>query len=162
MLQKLSEQVRACQRVAADARQKAEATADPASKADYLRMEQRWLDRVPWRGVADVLGHRALRHGPDRSAGDCRQADDGIIAQGRDGFQRHVAGALDGPFVVLFEQDGADEADDGGLVGEDADDLGAPLDLAVEALERIGRVQLGAVLLPGRSCRPARRSRPRP
>ena len=66
------------------------------------------------------------------------QADDGIIAQGRDGFQGHVAGALDGPFIVLLEQDGADEADDGGLVGEDADDLGAALDLAVEALERVG------------------------
>ena len=53
-------------------------------------------------------------------------------------FQGHVAGALDGPLVVLFEQDRADEAGDGGLVGEDADDLGAALDLAVEALERVG------------------------
>ena len=33
------------------------------------------------------------------------------------------------------------------LVGEDADDLGAALDLAVEALDRVGRVQLGPVLL---------------
>jgi hypothetical protein len=31
----------------------------------------------------------------------------------------------------------------GGLVGEDADALGAPLDLAVEASDRIGGVQLG-------------------
>jgi hypothetical protein len=31
------------------------------------------------------------------------------------------------------------------IVGEDADDLGASLDLAVEALDRIGRVQLGAM-----------------
>lgn len=46
----------------------------------------------------------------------------------RDGFQRHVAGALDGPFVVLLEQDRADETDDGVLIGEDADHLGAPLD----------------------------------
>jgi hypothetical protein len=36
-------------------------------------------------------------------------------------FQRHVAGALDGPLVVLLDQDRADEAGDGGLVGEDAD-----------------------------------------
>ena len=31
----------------------------------------------------------------------------------------------------------------GGLVGEDADALGAPLDLAVEASDRIGGVRLG-------------------
>ena len=61
-------------------------------------------------------------------------------------FQSDVAGALDGPFIVLLEQDGADEAGDGGLVGEDADDFGAPLDLAVQSLERVGGVQLGAVL----------------
>ena len=52
------------------------------------------------------------------------------MAQRGDGFQRHVAGALDGPFVVLFEEEGADQADDGVVVGEDADDVGAPLDLA--------------------------------
>ena len=40
---------------------------------------------------------------------------------------------------------GADQADDGGLVGEDADDLGAPLDLAVEALQGIGAVELLSV-----------------
>jgi hypothetical protein len=34
-----------------------------------------------------------------------------------------VAAAL-GPFVVLLGQDGADEADDGGAVGEDADHVG--------------------------------------
>jgi hypothetical protein len=34
---------------------------------------------------------------------------------------------------VLFGQDGADEADDRGAVGEDADDVGAAADLAVEA-----------------------------
>ena len=32
------------------------------------------------------------------------------------------------------------------VVGEDADDVGAPADLAVEALERVGRAQLGPVL----------------
>jgi len=72
--------------------------------------------------------------------------DDGIIAQRRDGFQGHVAGAQDRPFVVLLEQDRADQANDGILIGEDADDFRSPLDLAVEALDRVGRVQLGAVL----------------
>ena len=36
---------------------------------------------------------------------------------------------LDGPFIVLLEQDGAHETDDGVLVGKDVDDVGAPLDL---------------------------------
>jgi len=61
-----------------------------------------------------------------------------MIAHWRDGFQGDVAGSLHGPFVVLLEQDCADEPGDGGLVGEDPDDVGAALDLAVEALERVG------------------------
>jgi hypothetical protein len=38
--------------------------------------------------------------------------------------QRHAAGPLDGPFIVLLEQDRADEANDGVLVGEDAGHFG--------------------------------------
>jgi hypothetical protein len=37
-------------------------------------------------------------------------------------------------------RDGADEPDDGVFVRKDADDFGAPLDLAVHPLQRIGRV----------------------
>jgi len=33
-----------------------------------------------------------------------------------------MAGALDGPFVILFQEDRADETGDRGLVGNDADD----------------------------------------
>ena len=69
----------------------------------------------------------------------------GIIAQRRDGFQCHGAAALDGRFIVLFEQQGADEAGDGVLVGEVADHISAALDLPVHAFERIGRVQLGTM-----------------
>ena len=36
---------------------------------------------------------------PGRQRG---QADEGSIAEWGDGFQRHVAGLLDGPFTVLF------------------------------------------------------------
>ena len=46
--------------------------------------------------------------------------------------EAEVAAAF-GPFVVLFGQDGADEADQGLAVGEDADDVGAAADFAVEA-----------------------------
>src|SRR5271165_1817771 len=49
----------------------------------------------------------------------------------------HVA-ALEQPLVVLLEQHGADQAGDAGLIGEDADDVGSPLDLLVETFERIG------------------------
>ena len=61
----------------------------------------------------------------------------------REGLDLHVA-VLALPLVVLFEEDRADQADDRVLVGEDADDVGAPLHLLVEALERVGAVQLGA------------------
>src|SRR6185295_3056192 len=64
------------------------------------------------------------------------QADGGIIAPRRDGFQAHVACALHGPLIILFEQQRPDETNDGSLVGEDADHVAATLDLAVEAFER--------------------------
>lgn len=47
-----------------------------------------------------AVGHRVRRREPDWSAGDCREADGGIIAQRGDGFQCHVAAALDRPLVV--------------------------------------------------------------
>ena len=68
----------------------------------------------------------------------------GIIAQRRDRFQTHVPAALNRPFVVLFEQQRADETHDGVFVGEDADDVGAPLDLA---LERVDGVDFRLVIL---------------
>jgi hypothetical protein len=37
---------------------------------------------------------------------------------------------LHGPLVILLDEQGADEAGDGILVGEDADHFGAPFDLA--------------------------------
>jgi hypothetical protein len=43
--------------------------------------------------------------------------------------------AGDGPFVVLLGEQRADQADDRGPVGEDADDVGAAANLAVQALE---------------------------
>ena len=42
-----------------------------------------------------------------------------------DGFQAHVA-ACDGPLVVLFQHQRADEANDGVVIGKDADDIRAP------------------------------------
>ncbi len=59
------------------------------------------------------------------------------------GFQGHVS-AADGPLVVALGEDRADQADDGVLVGKDADDIGPALDLLVEPLQGIGRVDLGS------------------
>lgn len=53
-----------------------------------------------------------------------------------------VATVADLPFVVLFSQDGSDEADDGVVVGEDADDVGPPLDSSHEPFEGVGRPDL--------------------
>ena len=54
--------------------------------------------------------------------------------------------ALDGPLIILFQQDGADEFGRWRLHWEDADDLCASLDLADRPFDRVGGVQLGAVL----------------
>jgi hypothetical protein len=43
MLQELSRQVKACHKRAAEAKQKAEAAKDPASKAILLEIEKQWL-----------------------------------------------------------------------------------------------------------------------
>jgi hypothetical protein len=46
------------------------------------------------------------------------------------------------PLVVGLDQDGAGQAEQGGGVGEDADDVGAAFDFLVEPLERVGRPDL--------------------
>lgn len=52
------------------------------------------------------------------------------------GFQGDVAGPRHGPLVILLEQDDTDPGGDSRLVEKDADHLGAPVDLAVDTLER--------------------------
>jgi hypothetical protein len=51
------------------------------------------------------------------SADGFRQSDNLSVAQWRDGFQRHVARPLDGPLIVLLQQDRANEPDDVRLAG---------------------------------------------
>lgn len=68
----------------------------------------------------------------------------GSSAHRSDCLKGHIARSLDGSFIVLFEQQCADN---GVIAWEDADDLGAPPDPAVEALDRLGRVKLGPLLL---------------
>ena len=59
--------------------------------------------------------------------------------------EAEVAAAF-GPFVVLFGQDSADEADQGVAAGEDPDDVGAAADLAVEPFLRVVRPDLAPEL----------------
>ena len=63
----------------------------------------------------------------------CCVSGDGAAADLGEDLQAHVAASF-GPFVVLFHEHGADEADDGVAAGEDADDVGAAPQLAVQAL----------------------------
>src|SRR6266513_572252 len=67
----------------------------------------------------------------------------GIGGSGRSQFGHDLnlqIAVLQLPVIVLLEQYRTDQPNDGGLIGEDADDVGAPLDLFVEPLERIGAV----------------------
>src|SRR5215472_1607665 len=80
-----------------------------------------------------------------------RTGSAGIVGAGRRGqlrhhFNLHVA-VLQLPLVVLLEQHRADQADDRGFVGEDADDIGAAFDFFVEPLKWVGAVQFAAVRL---------------
>ena len=56
-------------------------------------------------------------------------------------FAAHGAAGF-GPFVVLLGQDGADQADDGGAVGEDPDDVDAAANLLVQPFLRVVRPDL--------------------
>ena len=56
------------------------------------------------------------------------------IADAADAFQRHVTRPLGGPLVGLLQQQGAHQPHDGGLDRECADNAGAVLELAVQAL----------------------------
>ena len=71
----------------------------------------------------------------------------GSLSSGVDlgeGLDLHVA-VLALPLVILLEKHRADQADDRVLIWEDADDIGAAFDFLVQALERVGGVQLAAV-----------------
>lgn len=68
----------------------------------------------------------------------------------RDAFQRHVAGVLDSPFVVLFESSGAYEAGDGLHVAKDAVD--PECGRAVRVGRKIGPQRLIPDVLPIALC----------
>jgi hypothetical protein len=93
-------------------------------------------NRVPWRGVTgrglDPTISGIGRIGQITMAGNPTAGSSLKCAHG---FQYHISSALDGPFVVLFQEDGADQPCDRRVVWEDADDIGPAFDLAVEPFE---------------------------
>ena len=78
------------------------------------------VPRIP---SGPALCRRATR--PDTRPQDPFPSQRGLLA--KSGWSIHV---------VLFEQNSADQPRDTGLVGEDADDIGAPLDLVIETCRR--------------------------
>jgi PAS domain S-box-containing protein len=78
MLQKLSEQVRGCHEHAADAKQKAEASADPALKTSLLDLEKRWLALARSYALVESLGDfSATMSASRRKSEECARADAG-------------------------------------------------------------------------------------
>jgi hypothetical protein len=63
------------------------------------------------------------------------------VEQGQGGFGE-VAFIGDLPFVVGFDEHRAGQAQQGGGVGKDPDDVGAALDLFIESLEWVGAPDL--------------------
>ena len=72
------------------------------------------------------------------------------MAQRGVSFQCDVAASLNRQFVVLFQKDRAHEAEDGGFVRKDSDHVRSQLDLSIETFDRIGGVDLRAVVFCAR------------
>jgi hypothetical protein len=68
-----------------------------------------------------------------------------LIQDRLEGVSAEVA-SPDEPFIVLLDDDRGGEANERAVVGEDADDVGASADLAVDPFERIGGAQLRPVV----------------
>lgn len=75
-------------------------------------------DRVPGHGVTAVAVIFVRRPGRDLSARHTKQANERIIPEAGDCLKGHVVGALDGPLVVLLEEDRVDQPVDGALCYE--------------------------------------------
>src|SRR5215472_7131693 len=56
MLEQLNDQIRRCYEHAAEAKAKADATDDPALKAEFLNMENHWLTLARSYGFTESLG----------------------------------------------------------------------------------------------------------
>jgi PAS domain S-box-containing protein len=84
MLVKLSEKIRDCHERAAEARRKAEAIDDPALRADFLDMEERWLTLARSYGFTETLGDFTAAMPATRLQPDERLGADGETLQLRE------------------------------------------------------------------------------
>ncbi|GEM_PF-3718714 len=75
-------------------------------------------DRVPCHRVAGLIIELSAKAGNVSTCGE--QVDKLIIAHWGDGFQRHMARALNSPLVILVEEQRADKPDDGVVVWKNA------------------------------------------
>lgn len=79
------------------------------------------------------------------SVGDDRREPRGLIVADRvHSFELHIT-AHELPFVVLLQENRADEPDDRLVVRKDAERIGSSLDFGVDPLDRIGRGDLLAM-----------------
>jgi PAS domain S-box-containing protein len=94
MFERLIEQARACYGHAADAKQKAEAAADPESKASLLDIEKRWLALARSYELIESLGDPSITTSAPREAKErfrllasiVASSDDAIISKNLDGI----------------------------------------------------------------------------
>ena len=94
MFERLIEQARACYGHAADARQKAEAAADPESKASLLDIEKRWLALARSYELIESLGDASTTTSTPREAQErfrwlasiVASSDDAIVSKNLDGI----------------------------------------------------------------------------
>jgi hypothetical protein len=105
-------------------------------------IESRQVDRG--RGWCFSASHCCCLHG--RSSIGELQWLLGLRDLGHGGLGEEAA-ALELPFLLLLQQLAAHQPGDRAVVGEDADDVGASLDLLVQALQRVGAPDLAPVLL---------------
>src|SRR5205085_5800323 len=74
----------------------------------------------------------------------------GEVTSFKGGVNRRGVGGgnavLQQPLIFLLEEDGTDQPGDAGLVREDADHVSPSFDLLVQPLQRVCRMELGAVL----------------
>ncbi len=99
MLSRLSEEIRLCHEHAADAQQKAEATTDPALKADFQEMERRWLTLARSYAFTESLG--------DFTEESSRKLDELDVA-GSIGPDRDVARRLHEISTLLIQESDLD------------------------------------------------------
>lgn len=76
-------------------------------------------------GVAEVIPAFSVVRLGQSSSERGRAHVDGVTTELHHGFKAHAVSPLDRPLIALFHEDRAAQAGDGGLVKEDADDIGS-------------------------------------